>query len=175
MSPPDPQQPRHRASHACDRCRAMRSKCSGGVRCTKCAQHDAACVYSDRKREHNKKYYHRYLVDVIDRDTNLYRSLRQSADRIQQLLEEKAALVNALTGVAHHSEISQEHRQIIMTLLSRVSFAPVNPRRFDLTTSQDVFRCVGREYFGQPAKPTPLRHLGWSPQQRKGRHGARRW
>jgi hypothetical protein len=46
---------RVRTSHACDRCRELRAKCSGGTRCAKCTKDDATCLYSDRKRERNKK------------------------------------------------------------------------------------------------------------------------
>lgn len=45
-----------RTTHACDRCRIMRTKCSGGERCTKCIKDNATCLYGDRKRERNKKY-----------------------------------------------------------------------------------------------------------------------
>lgn len=45
----------NRTSHACDRCRAMRAKCSGDVRCEKCVKDDTVCIYGDRKREKNKK------------------------------------------------------------------------------------------------------------------------
>lgn len=47
---------KRRISHACDRCRMMRTKCSGGEQCSKCIKDNANCVYGDRKRERNKKY-----------------------------------------------------------------------------------------------------------------------
>jgi hypothetical protein len=46
-----------RTSHACDRCRLMRAKCSGGDRCVKCTKDGAACAYGDRKRERNRKFF----------------------------------------------------------------------------------------------------------------------
>jgi hypothetical protein len=48
--------PRLRASHACDRCRLMRTKCSAEERCAKCVRDDKTCTYGDRKRERNRKY-----------------------------------------------------------------------------------------------------------------------
>ncbi|KAF7846547.1 hypothetical protein BT93_L4176 [Corymbia citriodora subsp. variegata] len=45
-----------RTSHACDRCRLLRAKCTGERACTRCANDRVVCVYSDRKRERNKKY-----------------------------------------------------------------------------------------------------------------------
>jgi hypothetical protein len=51
--------PRHhaaRVNHACDRCRLMRTKCSGGERCSKCIKDDTPCGYGDGKREKIKKY-----------------------------------------------------------------------------------------------------------------------
>lgn len=47
---------RTRISHACDRCRFMRTKCSGASPCSKCAKDGVLCAYNDRKREKNKKY-----------------------------------------------------------------------------------------------------------------------
>ena len=41
-------------SAPCDRCRELRTKCSGGTRCVRCTKDDAICSYSDRKRESNK-------------------------------------------------------------------------------------------------------------------------
>lgn len=35
----------------------MRTKCSGGERCSKCTRDGIVCVYGDRKRERNKKYF----------------------------------------------------------------------------------------------------------------------
>lgn len=56
LSVPATVRPRARTSHACDRCRRLRIKCSGGVHCEKCTRDDACCTYSDRKREHAKRY-----------------------------------------------------------------------------------------------------------------------
>lgn len=52
-------EPKRRTGHACERCRARRTKCSGEIRCAKCVKDDAVCVYGDRKRELNKKYTNR--------------------------------------------------------------------------------------------------------------------
>jgi hypothetical protein len=45
-----------RTSHACERCRALKAKCTGGIRCEKCVFDKAECRYGDGKRERNKKY-----------------------------------------------------------------------------------------------------------------------
>ncbi|KAJ9611217.1 hypothetical protein H2200_004400 [Cladophialophora chaetospira] len=71
-----------RITHACDRCRMMRTKCSGGDRCTKCAKDNAHCAYGDRKRERNKK-------DLVE-----------SLDRIGVLKGENSRLMGALRAIA---------------------------------------------------------------------------
>lgn len=45
-----------RTAHACERCRALKAKCTGGQRCEKCVIDKADCRYGDGKRERNKKY-----------------------------------------------------------------------------------------------------------------------
>lgn len=45
-----------RTPHACERCRALKAKCTGGTRCEKCVLDKAECKYGDGKRERNKKY-----------------------------------------------------------------------------------------------------------------------
>src|SRR5436189_1701922 len=52
---PQPLSPPKRTLHACDRCRAMKIKCSGGDRCKKCIADDQVCVYGDRTRERYRK------------------------------------------------------------------------------------------------------------------------
>ena len=44
-----------RTPHACERCRALKAKCTGGARCEKCVLDKAECKYGDGKRERNKK------------------------------------------------------------------------------------------------------------------------
>src|ERR1700744_5387234 len=45
---------RSRITHACDRCRLMRTKCVGGNPCDKCRKDRALCAFGDRKRERKK-------------------------------------------------------------------------------------------------------------------------
>lgn len=45
-----------RTPHACERCRALKAKCTGGIRCEKCVFDKAECRYGDGKRERNKRY-----------------------------------------------------------------------------------------------------------------------
>jgi len=70
--------PLSRTSHACDRCRHMRTKCTGDERCSKCVMDNTICTYGDRKRERNKK-------DILE-----------SRDRIRDLEIQVFDLVNAL-------------------------------------------------------------------------------
>lgn len=44
-----------RTAHACERCRALKAKCTAGERCEKCIFDKADCRYGDGKRERNKK------------------------------------------------------------------------------------------------------------------------
>ncbi|KIY03019.1 uncharacterized protein Z520_01485 [Fonsecaea multimorphosa CBS 102226] len=92
-----------RTSHACDRCRLMRTKCSGGERCAKCVKDGAACVYGDRKRERNKK------------------DLAESLDRISLLEEENAQLVGALRSVTERPGFLPEENPHIFQLLNKYS------------------------------------------------------
>jgi len=57
---------RGRVAHACDRCRRMRTKCSGGLRCAKCEIDGVECVYSDRKREKARKELIESKSSVLD-------------------------------------------------------------------------------------------------------------
>ncbi|KAI1608752.1 hypothetical protein EDD36DRAFT_447700 [Exophiala viscosa] len=67
-----------RTSHACERCRLMRTRCSGEPPCTKCTKDGATCAFRDRKRERNKK------------------DLSESKERIHELEKKNAALRRVL-------------------------------------------------------------------------------
>jgi hypothetical protein len=41
--------------HACNRCRLVRTKCSGGSPCDKCSKDGAICILGEGKRERNRK------------------------------------------------------------------------------------------------------------------------
>ncbi|KIW75157.1 hypothetical protein Z517_11929 [Fonsecaea pedrosoi CBS 271.37] len=92
-----------RTSHACDRCRLMRTKCSGGDRCTKCIKDDANCVYGDRKRERNKK------------------DLAESLDRISLLEDENSRLVSALRSLTERPDFRPEENAHVLQLLNKYS------------------------------------------------------
>lgn len=44
-----------RTSHACERCRKSKSKCSGTQPCEKCRNERKECIYGDGKRDKEKK------------------------------------------------------------------------------------------------------------------------
>ncbi|KIX00909.1 uncharacterized protein Z518_09974 [Rhinocladiella mackenziei CBS 650.93] len=90
-----------RVSHACDRCRLMRTRCSGGERCSKCIKDDAVCVYGDRKRERNQK------------------DLAESLDRVQELEGENTKLINALRSVVASPDFRTDMHGDIMEILSK--------------------------------------------------------
>ncbi len=46
---------KERTSHACDKCRKAKAKCSGGQPCEKCKSEGRECVYGDGKRDRVKK------------------------------------------------------------------------------------------------------------------------
>lgn len=46
---------KERTSHACDKCRKAKAKCSGGEPCEKCKAEGKECVYGDGKRDKMKK------------------------------------------------------------------------------------------------------------------------
>ncbi|KIW11023.1 hypothetical protein PV08_10322 [Exophiala spinifera] len=95
-----------RTSHACDRCRVMRTKCSGGDRCTKCVKDNAGCVYGDRKRERNKK------------------DLAECLDRIDELKRDNHALLTALRSLTTSDEFDAPRHGDILELLSQYSQEP---------------------------------------------------
>ena len=46
---------RERTSHACDKCRKAKAKCSGGQPCDKCKAENRECYYGDGKRDKDRK------------------------------------------------------------------------------------------------------------------------
>jgi hypothetical protein len=46
---------KNRTSHACDKCRKAKAKCSGGQPCEKCRTEDKECIYGDGKRDKERK------------------------------------------------------------------------------------------------------------------------
>jgi hypothetical protein len=46
---------KNRTSHACDKCRKAKAKCSGGQPCEKCRMEDKECIYGDGKRDKERK------------------------------------------------------------------------------------------------------------------------
>ncbi|KAK5188956.1 hypothetical protein LTR92_011048 [Exophiala xenobiotica] len=92
-----------RTSHACSRCRVMRTKCSGGDRCLKCVKDDATCVYGDRKRERNKK------------------DLAETLDRNEELKDENLVLLTALRSLAGSDDFDSARHGDIVDLLSTYS------------------------------------------------------
>jgi len=94
---------RVRTSHACDRCRELRIKCSGGTRCTKCTKDDAICLYSDRKRERNKK------------------DLARSAQQIDDLRNQRHLLLTALNSVVNGSNFESENLPWVLEIIDKVT------------------------------------------------------
>ena len=107
-----------RTSHACDRCRVMRTKCSGGDRCTKCLKDNAICIYGDRKRERNKKCpsQSRLPPSLL----TCSRDLAESLDRIDMLEEENNRLLNALRTLSERPDFVPEENDEIMEILAKV-------------------------------------------------------
>jgi hypothetical protein len=46
---------KNRTSHACDKCRKAKAKCSGGQPCDKCRNEGKECFYGDGKRDKERK------------------------------------------------------------------------------------------------------------------------
>lgn len=46
---------KERTSHACDKCRKAKAKCSGGQPCEKCKMEGRECIYGDGKRDKTRK------------------------------------------------------------------------------------------------------------------------
>jgi len=91
-----------RTSHACDRCRIMRTKCSGGERCTKCIKDNATCVFGDRKRERNRK------------------DLAESLERIGELQNENQILLTALRSLGSRDDFDSSRHSDVLDILSKV-------------------------------------------------------
>lgn len=47
---------KNRISHACDKCRRAKAKCSGGLPCVKCRNEGKECIYGAGKRDKERKY-----------------------------------------------------------------------------------------------------------------------
>ncbi|OQV06017.1 Fungal specific transcription factor domain-containing protein [Cladophialophora immunda] len=81
----------------------MRTKCSGGNRCTKCLKDNALCVYGDRKRERNKKV------------------LAESLDRIGSLESENSELLTALRAITERPDFQPKEHIDIVDILAKYS------------------------------------------------------
>lgn len=46
---------KNRTSHACDKCRKAKAKCSGAQPCEKCRTENKECIYGDGKRDKERK------------------------------------------------------------------------------------------------------------------------
>jgi hypothetical protein len=108
-----------RISHACDRCRVMRTKCSGGDRCSKCVKDQTACVYSDRRRERNKKYpallaYMRVPLLIT------YRALAESQNRIGALQAENSEIRRIISDITQRPDFRPEEHAELLDILAQV-------------------------------------------------------
>ena len=100
----------------------MRTKCSGGERCSKCIKDDAVCIYGDRKRERNKKCDQTHAFQVFGVLIEC-RDLVESLERITTLEEENQALVNALRSVTASPGFDTNEHSEVMQILQKVSMA----------------------------------------------------
>ncbi|KAL2410635.1 hypothetical protein ABEF95_001037 [Exophiala dermatitidis] len=143
---------RLRTSHACNRCRAMRTKCSGGARCSKCVKDGAVCVYGDRKRERNKKSGPRCrLIELVILILGL-RDLAESLDRIHALKEEQKQLLAALRSVTGSPDFDAQQHGDVLAILSKsvqagtgggtVSQAQLRRRRRPIATYKSILTHV---------------------------------
>jgi len=46
---------KNRTSHACEKCRKAKAKCSGSQPCEKCRAENKECIYGDKKRDKERK------------------------------------------------------------------------------------------------------------------------
>jgi len=97
----------------------MRTKCSGGNRCTKCIKDNATCIYGDRKRERNKKYAVRKTPST-GLEVNFCRDLAQSLDRIDELKNENHVLLNALRSLTDDHDFDTSRHGDVLDILSKV-------------------------------------------------------
>ncbi|KAK5216027.1 hypothetical protein LTR72_010903 [Exophiala xenobiotica] len=89
----------------------MRTRCSGGDRCSKCVKDNAKCVYGDRKRERNKK------------------DLAESFHLIDELRAENQVLLAALRSLAESDDFDSHRHSDILDLLSRYPAEPSEKRQ----------------------------------------------
>jgi len=98
--------PRKNSSHACNRCRLLRTRCSGGSRCDKCRNDGAVCIFGDRRREQNKK------------------DLEKSRHEIGILQAQNHRLIQKLEAVAASpslgSNLSAQIREVLVQVCPRI-------------------------------------------------------
>ncbi|KAI1626765.1 hypothetical protein EDD37DRAFT_228482 [Exophiala viscosa] len=94
---------RKRISHACDRCRHLRAKCSGEDECSRCVKDGLSCYYGDRDREKNKK------------------ALGQALHRIKTLEKDNEELVDIVRSLATTSKASWQVRDYAINVLAEKS------------------------------------------------------
>jgi hypothetical protein len=65
--------------HACEFCRKSKTRCSGGQLCERCRTYGNQCIYSDRKRDKEKKQSMPYLIWINTLLTNMQRERARDA------------------------------------------------------------------------------------------------
>ncbi|KAL3442473.1 hypothetical protein BJX65DRAFT_286844 [Aspergillus insuetus] len=90
---------RTKISRACSACQERRSKCSGGVPCTKCNESDTKCHVDPRTDNRRRALLLQKISDLQDTLTNIIETLRD---------EEKAEwLISVVRSGASIEEIQQ--------------------------------------------------------------------
>ncbi|EON65146.1 hypothetical protein W97_04383 [Coniosporium apollinis CBS 100218] len=74
---------RKRVCKACDRCRLKKSKCDGASPCSRCKADNAICVFSERKKSHDKVYPKGYVEMLEQQQGQLVAGLRELYRRLQ--------------------------------------------------------------------------------------------
>lgn len=90
-----------RTPHACERCRALKAKCTGGARCEKCVLDKAECKYGDGKRKRNNK------------------EIASQLEKSSSLILQNEQLLTALREVTDDPGFDAKKHPAVMHLLSK--------------------------------------------------------
>ena len=117
-----------RTAHACERCRALKAKCTGGLRCEKCVLDKAECKYGDGKRERNKKY-ETSPSSSRQRADNHAREMASQLQKSTSLIIQNEQLLAAVREVSADPNFDAEKHPAVVQLLSKVCLYPLAERR----------------------------------------------
>lgn len=93
-----------RVGKACDSCRLKKTKCSGKQPCEKCIADNKICIYTQRKKSHDKTYSYEYVEMMEKRLCIVKKSLLRLCDLVRLSDEDAKAGRKNLEAASSNSD-----------------------------------------------------------------------